>query len=297
MRLRFATALLAAGLAAAPSCREASRPDATAASAPVADAAAAPDVAAAPPAREASGTLRLAYDAAQDRLDLVAHDVPLARILADLVAKTGVALEDRSGRAHAELLSPRLEGVPLAAGAEQLLQGYAKAFEFGPARGPGASPRLARILLQPLDADRVAALLAAVRRGNDDAAAALAAALAAPERRSERARAVVELADALAVEPLELRTCAVRALLALDRPAAARELAQRLRDAQGKLARDPAARARVVWALGFVGDESSEAALVEAFLGEDRAVRAAAATSLNRLRAERKAAARAGSTG
>ncbi|HZO10240.1 MAG TPA: hypothetical protein VFC77_12725, partial [Myxococcota bacterium] len=232
MHLRHAAALGAAALAAAASgCGEPSRTDPAPASAPAADAgapargaappsAARPDVAAPPPGREAG--LRITYDAPSDRLDLVARDVPLAQVLAALVAETGIALEDQSGLDHAERVSPHLEGVALADAVHQLLEGQPKALGFDAGAPPGTTPRLASVLLLPPRSERAAAVVAAVRRGDEAAARALAASLGAPEHAEERALAVRELADATAEEPLALRTRAVHALLALDRGAAAR---------------------------------------------------------------------------
>src|SRR5262249_35491244 len=157
VRVHLRPALAAAALAAAAAgCREASR-GAPAATAPVASAA----VGAAPAESAPEADLRIAYDAARDRLDLVARDVPLPRVPAAPAAETGVAIEDESGRDRTGRVSPQLEGVPLADATSELLRGEAKAFGFSPP-GPGAPARLVRILLLPPRGDRVAAVVAAV---------------------------------------------------------------------------------------------------------------------------------------
>ncbi len=253
------------------------------------------------------------YDPNTDALTVRAHDVALESLLQSVAAVTGIEIVFVVRRGLDRPVSVDLSGVPFEEALARLLRGFGKIIVRSGRNAPNGQPRL-RVLVAGERSDGAASAELAERPGEGRAERArrIAAAVASVETPAERADAIDGLVSLLDESDQRNYDLAVRILREFDPERAIDELERRLdEDAEvDEDARDVSERRAVAAAgLGTVlaatppGESLPEApppersteeppppanagraidALMEAFAGDDPAVRMAAAQSLAR---------------
>ncbi len=253
------------------------------------------------------------YDPNTDTLTVRANDVAFESLLRSVAAVTGIEIVFVARRGLDRLVSADLSRIPLEEALAHLLRDFGNIIVHSSQNAPNGQPRITRVLVGGDRVSRVASAELAERPGESRAERArrIADAVASSETPAEDAAATDALVSLLDASDQRAYDLAVRTLRDLDPERAIDELERRLdedpeadEDARGVSERRTVAAAGIGTVLAAtpsgesplelpqssteepaprpVNADSALDALMEAFSGDDAAVRMAAAQSLAR---------------